>query len=328
MKYINKKLIKGQEYYYFEYYFKLKEEKQKFTRYLGTTLPNNLPQVLQHYFVEIAELVSGNLNQNYFFPGTLKHIELARFHYHLLNHKLFEKDLKLFKTLFYILFVLNSNRSEGSKVTQPDIEKIITRKINPKSIIDREIINSIQAINFAFSKNMKWNSKSIKKIHHLLFDNIYPGIAGEYKKVNNIVGNSPTTEWKHVPKEITQLLNWLKNNKRKMYPPQLALEFHWRFEEIHPFEDGNGRVGRILLNSLLVEFGYAPVIYFTDNHSSYCQALTKARSGNSRPLTKHYVLSIKKSEKAIKQYQERKIIQGGSAQVGKWEIQKGKIRLS
>ena len=194
-------------------------------------------------------------------------------------------------------------------------------------MIEKEIINSIIAINFAFSDEMKWNAKSIKKIHHYLFHNIYFDFAGQYKKVNNIVGNSPTTDWQKVPTEMKSLLTWFKKNKRKMYPPQLALEFHWRFETIHPFEDGNGRVGRILLNSFLVQQGYAPVIYFTENHTAYCNALNKARQGSKRQLAQHFVNSVKKSEQALEHYKKKKIIQGGSAQVGKWEIQKGKIRL-
>ena len=141
-----------------------------------------------------------------------------------------------------------------------------------------------------------------------------------------MVNNSITTDWQKVSQEIDELLIWLKKNK-KMYPPQLALEFHWRFEAIHPFLDGNGRVGRILLNALLVRQGYAPVIYFTENHQAYCNAINKAQQGRKIQLAEHFVLSVKKSEQAIEDYKNDRIIKGGSSQVGKWEIQKGKIRL-
>ncbi|MBU0460445.1 MAG: Fic family protein [Nanoarchaeota archaeon] len=322
MKYIKKKIIKGQEYYYFVYYLGLKNQ-STYSKYLGVNLPDNLKERMQQYFQEIASLVVPTIKTDYF--HNVKVIEEARFQYILQNHELFINEKQLFKTLFYILFVLNSNRSEGSKVTQTDIEKVISRKIKPKTMIEKEIVNSIKAINFAFSDEMKWNAKSIKKIHHYLLHNL-DDFAGQYKKVNNIVNNSTTTVWQKVPQEIKKLLIWFKKNK-KMYPPQLALEFHWRFEAIHPFLDGNGRVGRILLNSFLVQQGYAPVIYFTDNHQAYCNSINKAQQGRSRQLAEHFVLSVKKSEKAIEQYKKSEIIQGGSTQVGKWEIQKGKIRL-
>lgn len=326
MKYFKKKIIKGKEYYYFEYYLGL-DEKKTFTRYIGAEIPPHVKEPMKQYFQEIAALVSRNISNSYFRRENIETIEKARFKYILLNHELFEPEKKLLKTLFYILFVLNSNRSEGSDVTREDIEKIMAKKIKPKTTLDKEIINSIEAINFAFSDKMRWNPKTIRKLHSLLFWNIYPDFAGQYKKVNNIVGNSPTTTWKEVPPEMRNLLQWFHRHKKKMYPPQLALEFHWRFESIHPFQDGNGRVGRILLNAFLIEQGYAPVIYFTDNHRAYCRSLSAARESYSPPLAKHYSESITKSEKAIGQYQKEGIIAGGSSQIGKWEIQKGKIRV-
>ncbi|HLC74833.1 MAG TPA: Fic family protein [Candidatus Nanoarchaeia archaeon] len=326
MKYIKKKIIRGQEYYYFEYYLGLKEQKT-YTKYLGKELPSNLREQMQHFFEAIASLTAHNLNgSSYFLNEYAEAIEKAKFKYIMLNHELFEKEKHLFKTLFYILFVLNSNRSEGSEVTREDIEKIMTSKIKPKTTIDKEIVNSVAAINFAFSGEMKWNIKSIKHIHHTLFWDLHPVIAGKFKKVNNIVGNS-TTSWKEVPQEMKKLLKWFHNNKKTMYPAQLALEFHWRFEAIHPFQDGNGRVGRILLNSFLVQQGYAPVIYFTENHTAYCHAISKAVSGRTQQLAQHYTLSIRKTEKAIEQYGKTGIIQGGSPKIGKWEIQNGKIRI-
>jgi len=322
MKYIKKKIIKGRDYYYFEYYLGLKN-KPTYTKYLGVELPHNLKELMKQYFEEIALVVVPTITTSYF--HNFKPIESARFSHILLNHELFAKEMNKFKTLFYILFVLNSNRSEGSKVTQADIEQVISRKIQPKTMIEKEIVNSIQAINFAFSDEMKWNAKSIKKIHYCLFHDL-TDFAGQYKKVNNVVNNSITTDWQKVSQEIDELLIWLKKNK-KMYPPQLALEFHWRFEAIHPFLDGNGRVGRILLNALLVRQGYAPVIYFTENHQAYCNAINKAQQGRKIQLAEHFVLSVKKSEQAIEDYKNDRIIKGGSSQVGKWEIQKGKIRL-
>jgi Fic family protein len=324
MKYIKKKNIKGQDYYYFEYFL----GHGTYTKYLGKVIPEDIKERMEDYFVEIALLSAKRNKVKYFFKEDVLKIEEARFHYILINHELFEKEKKLFKTLFYILFVLNSNRSEGSEVTREDIENVILKKIKPKTTIDKEVLNSIKAINFALSDGMNWNAKSIKKIHHLLFWDLYPDIAGRYKNVNNIVGNTSTTHWKEVSKEMKKLLVWFHKNKKTMYSAQLSLEFHWRFEAIHPFQDGNGRVGRILLNAFLVQEGYAPVIYFTENHQSYCNALNKARAGQSRSLAKHYIESIKKTNNAIAKYKKEGIIIGGSPKIGKWEIQRGKIRIS
>ena len=330
MKFIKKKLINEREYYYFEIPLRINENKYTYTKYIGQYLPSNLKDIIRTHFENISKFVSDKITNNskkHFPPNSIEKIEHARFKYHMINHELFRKDLDLFRTLFYILFVLNSNRAEGSKVTRHNIEEVIKRKVKPRTIIEKEIINSINAINFAFSKNMKWNQKSIKAIHSKLFWNIHPEIAGKYKIVDVIVSNSPTSNWKDVSKEMESLLNWFNENKNKIYSPLLALEFHWRFEAIHPFEDGNGRVGRILLNAFLIEKGYSPAIYFTENHVSYCNAINKARSGNKFPLAKHFVESTIKTEKAIEKYKNEEVIKGGSSKVGKWELQKGSIRM-
>ncbi len=327
MKYIKQKVIKSKPYYYFEFPLTLAGKKKTFTRYLGKELPDDLKERMKCYGEDIASIVVTHVSSSFFPPGTILFIEKAKFRYHILQHELFHKEQSLFRTLFYILFVLNSNRAEGSKVTRPEIEEVVTKKVVPKTIIEKEIVNSINAINFAFA-HLKWNEKNLKKIHYHLFHNIHPEIAGKYKKVNNVVANSPTVPWPEVPQEMKKLLQWFNEHKKKMYPPRLALEFYWRFEAIHPFEDGNGRTGRILLNAILLERGYAPVIFFSENHQAHCHAIMQAREGYTITLAKHYVESVHKTEKALEKYRSEGIITGGSLRVSKWEIQKGTIRIS
>ncbi len=343
MKYIRKKKVKGKKYYYLQYVLRsvINNEKKHLSHYLGKELPpkKDLKQEMLSFFKEkISPFVIQNINKdikNYFPPHGINHIIKSRFYYTCLLHKLFKKEFKTFRKLFYLLFVLNSNRAEGSHVAEPDIKNILTKKrVKPKTRIDKEIINSIQAINFAFSPNMKWNQKTIKKIHKILFHDLKPIEAGQYKKQNIIAGNNmtgkiaTTTSPDKVSKEMKQLLQTLKTNKKEnVYPPILALEFHWRFEAIHPFQDGNGRVGRILLNALLNEKGFMPVIFFNQNHQAYCSAIAKAREGSTKKLAKHFVTQVKKTRKNIKEYKEKKKIKGGSPQVGNWEITKSNIKI-
>lgn len=338
MKFIRKKIIKGREYYYFDYHVNLEgNNKVHVTKYLGTTLPENIKELLERYFSEVAQkaIESASLAAIRFFPQHgINSIEQYRAKYACMQHELYQADKKLFGTLFTILFILNSNRAEGSNVTRPEIENIMKRRIQPKTRIAKEIVGSVDAINFAFSKKMRWNSAGIKKVHKLLFQYLEPENAGKYKKVNNIVGNnvrgllSKTTEWQEVPNAMEKLGQWFKDMKKKrIYPALLALEFHWRFEAIHPFEDGNGRVGRILLNAMLLESGFMPVIYFSQNHRAYCDAIAKARDGKKMPLGKHFVESVKKTYTAVEEYKKEGIIRGGSPSVKQWEITKAGIRI-
>lgn len=329
MKFIQKKTIKNQQYYYFEFPLKTKKRRLVFSRYLGRQLPENLKLLIPQYFNEIALLAEKNLDhttKKYFKPKAPLPIEQNRFWVQSLHHELFENDLNLFRSLFTTLFILNSNRVEGSKITRDNIEKIIQRKQKPKTSLDLEIINSLAALKFAFSNEMKWNLTSLKKIHALLFHKIAPEIAGRFKKINNTINNQPTTPWKKVRPELSKLLKWFQSHKKRLYPPILALEFHSRFERIHPFEDGNGRTGRILFNAFLLQKGFMPTIFFSENHTTYSNSLLQAQQGRKRKLAHYFIEQTKKTKKAVEQYKKEGILKGGSPQVGQWEINRGKIR--
>lgn len=338
MKYVRKKLIKGIPYYYLEYALKHDAGKITHSKYMGKALPEDLKGEMINFFSEVGEKSYKNLSQeikDYFPPGGAKKIEHHRYRYTCLNHELFETELDLFRNLFNVLFMLNSNRAEGSAVTRPDIERVLKRRIKPRTPIDREIVNSIDAINFAFSKDFKWNIKSVKKVHMKLFHDILPDIAGDFKKEDNVAGGgfrgvvTTTTPWREVPVEMKKLISWFdrERKRKKAYPPVLALRFHYKFEAIHPFLDGNGRVGRILLNAFLIEKGFMPVIFFSQNHRAYCNAISKARQGREMNLAKHFASHTVKTWGAIEEYKKEGTIRGGSPQLGRWEIQRGNIRV-
>lgn len=329
MKFVRKKIIKDHEYYYFEHAWKIRNKRFAMNQYLGSELPADLGEKMQSFFKEIAERATKNIDgdaKKYFLPKSIFPIEEARFWYQSLHNELFENDLRLFRSLFAILFILNSNRAEGSKVTRKNIEKLMKRRQKPKTPLDFEILNSLTALRFVFSKKMKWNIKSLKILHTLLFDHLAPEMAGKFKKENVIINNESTTDWKLSKKELQNLLQWFLKNKKKYYPPLLALEFHHRFERIHPFLDGNGRIGRLLFNAFLLQSGYMPVIFFSENHRSYCAAISRARLGRKKKLAHYFIDQMAKTKRAVLRYKQEGIIQGGSPQVGRWEIEHGKIR--
>lgn len=331
MKYIRKKIIKGREYYYFEFAFKVHSKRVAFTRYLGKELPPNeeLKSKIKGYFEGIGQIVAEQIITKDFPPNGVNTIEKYRAWYHYLSHELCEMEFRQFRDLFIVLFVLNSNRAEGSRVTREDIEAVMERRKKPKTMIDKEILNSLDAINFAFADKMKWNMASVKKIHRLLLSGI-DDTAGKYKVHDNVIGSgiaSITTPKGKVKGEMKKLMEWFNRKKKTDYPPALALEFHWRFEQIHPFQDGNGRVGRILLNAWLLDSFFMPVIFFSENHISYSSAIAKSIETRKNKLGKYFVEQAKKTYKRVEDYKREGIIKGGSPRIGRWEIQKGRIRV-
>ena len=151
----------------------------------------------------------------------------------------------------------NSNHIEGSKLTHDQTRYIYeTNSIgigeNAVNVNDvMETVNHFRCIDLIIDKaNFEISEKFIKKLHFILktgtkSSNNERFSVGDYKKYPNIVGNMETTKPEDVPDEMQKLLNGYNKDKTKNLTD--ILDFHYNFESIHPFQDGNGRVGRLIM---------------------------------------------------------------------------------
>lgn len=110
-------------------------------------------------------------------------------------------------------------------------------------------------------------------------------VIGQYKTSPNSVmlRNGEIHEYaspEETPALMNDLLNWYNENTEILHPVQLAAEFHYRFVFIHPFDDGNGRVARLIMNYILLKNNYPPVVIKSDDKESYLTALQKADTGD------------------------------------------------
>lgn len=197
-------------------------------------------------------------------------------------------------------FIFNSNNIEGSKIPPERVREIIdtgnTTHKNRNEV--KEVQNSILTSEY-MRKSFKFNLISIKKLYHILTKNLVrdgniPYPRG-FKKEQNIVGNSQTTPPEKVVSELTSLLLWYRSKRYIIHPLILAFEFHRRFEAIHPFLDGNGRTGRLIMNKILMSNGYAPIIVYKDKKTSYFNALEKAGQGQTK---KYYQFMFEQMNKS------------------------------
>ena len=184
-------------------------------------------------------------------------------------------------------FIFNSNNIEGSRIPAEEVKKIIeagdTRYQNANEV--KEVFNSIEAIDFLRS-GFKFNIPSIKRLYYiltkdLLMQNGVPYPRG-FKTERNVVNNMETVPPDMVVPKISELLEYYKENKKKEHPLKLALYFHLKYEEIHPFQDGNGRTGRMIMNKILMSNGYFPLIVYSDNSTAYYNAIAKGLSRRNK----------------------------------------------
>jgi Fic family protein len=77
-----------------------------------------------------------------------------------------------------------------------------------------------------------------------------------------------------------QLMDWYHQSKEKFHPVELAARFHHKFVAIHPFQDGNGRVSRLIMNFILMKAGYPTAIIRQEERIDYYEALEEADRGN------------------------------------------------
>ncbi|MDD4604136.1 MAG: Fic family protein [Bacteroidales bacterium] len=115
---------------------------------------------------------------------------------------------------------------------------------------------------------------------------------GQYKTSPNSVRlrNGEIHEYaspEETPALMNDLLNWYNDNKEILHPVQLAAEFHYKIVCIHPFDDGNGRVARLIMNYILLKNNYPPVIIKSDEKESYLTHLQKADTGDITSLIEY-----------------------------------------
>lgn len=184
-----------------------------------------------------------------------------------------EKESKMPGGIYHkiqIELTYNSNHIEGSRLTHDQTRYIYETNtigvkdsvINVDDIVEtanhfRCIDYIIDMVNYPISESM------IKQLHSLLKAGTSDSrkawfVVGDYKKLENEVGGIKTTKPKDVEKEMRNLLKKYNSKKSKSF--EEIIKFHYMFERIHPFQDGNGRVGRLIMFKECLKNNIVPFI--------------------------------------------------------------------
>jgi Fic family protein len=196
-----------------------------------------------------------------------------------------------------------STRIEGAKLSDKDVEKLM-RGIDIQQFSDRdkqEVQGYYELLNNVFDSwdRLRFTEGLIKHFHQELLKYVEKDIRhrGEYKKQENQVhmideaGQSigilfDTTPAYLTPKEMQELVEWTQAaiNRSRFHPLLIIANFLVQFLQIHPFQDGNGRLSRVLTNLLMLQAGYAYMPYASqekvieDNKPEYYLALRQSQN--------------------------------------------------
>ena len=314
MVYIYKKIIGGKPYYY------LRASERKGSRvivkdiaYLGNTIEDVKRAIASskhkekikktyktiHNFLEsnhyLEKIRSLKLKKDPLLGDKLEEIEACKLHFNSVFNSLDSQTKKEIINNFIIEFAFNTTSIEGNTIKLKEARDLLQEGLTPKNKTLREIYdiqNTEKVFLEIFNLKDKLSHELIIKIHSSLMDNIDSRKGYRNSDVHVVKANFKATPAPYVKTDIELLLKWYNEMKNKVHPITLASVFHHKFEKIHPFMDGNGRTGRILLIHILQLNNYPPVIIRKKFRAEYLESLRKADKSNLTEFNKERYNSI------------------------------------
>ncbi|MBU2025427.1 MAG: Fic family protein [Patescibacteria group bacterium] len=195
--------------------------------------------------------------------------------------------------------VYNSNAIENSTLTLKETEKILLEMEVSKDLNIREVFeakNLARVIGFIKEKpkTQTINEETILLLHKILLTGIDDNIAGRFRKKREYVrvGSYIALAPEKIDKQIDAILSEYENNFEAYFLDKIA-KFHLDFENIHPFCDGNGRIGRVLICHQLFQLGFPPIIIRDKEKDKYYQAFADYREKkNTKTMEKIIALAL------------------------------------
>jgi Fic family protein len=260
------RIVKRDKYYYLQHSYRENGKVKTSEKYLGEEIPKNLEQLK-------LELEQPEKEALY------KKLEKIKEEFQQ-EWKRTPKSAKLReKQEIAIAFTYNTNAIEGSTITLEETREIIADQVAPnKPLRDvRETEAHARVFLEMLDTPDKVSKELLVKWHQDIFGETKADIAGRFRDFGVRVGMYRAPDWQDVEKLMKELLLFLR--KKDLHPVELVAKAHYQFEMIHPFGDGNGRIGRLIMNHILWHHGYPMLIIEYAKRHSYYRALQKDEDG-------------------------------------------------
>ena len=203
-----------------------------------------------------------------------------------------QKEMGLKGNLYHntqVIFAYNTNHIEGSKLTEDqtryifETNTILFENQTVASVDDiLETANHFKLVDYMLElADERLTEEIIKEFHKILKEGTSDSRkewfnVGEYKKLANEAGGMKTSSPKQTPKDMQKLMEWY--NSLEEITIKEIIEFHYRFERVHPFQDGNGRVGRIIAFKECLKNDIVPFIILDKDKLFYYKGLKEYKN--------------------------------------------------
>ncbi len=300
MAYIYKKTVGDKSYYYLRISKRIKDKLAvKDIAYLGSNIEdvkNSLNKLHSHQkeirkgYNAINKAIETNYylekvkqkklkEDKYLSKNLLEQIEAIKLHY--ISRFIKQDELTKRETYkhFLIEFAFNSTSIEGNTITLNEAHRLLEENILPKDKTLREVYdlqNTESVFFWLLELKPVIKEEIVTRIHDMLLEEIDVRKGYRTHDIRVFKSRFDSTPFKYINADMRILFKWLDDNKKKLHPFVLAVMLHHKLEKIHPFSDGNGRTGRMLMNYLLIKNHYPPLVVSNKRRKEYLDAMSQA----------------------------------------------------
>jgi fido (protein-threonine AMPylation protein) len=285
---------KGKPQYFLVKDIKVRGNKRKIRKYLGviplSTADKNAFRKKYAYEMEMraaikkAELSAAFYNSQCLSKSQVIDIETIRSIYNTFTELLTTSEIEVYERNFDVKYIQGTTSIEGNTLTLQQTQDLLIDGLMPKNKSLREI-NEVQNFKKVKTYRDKYRGKVsidfIRTLHSLIMSNIDIQSAGTFRRTDEVWIQG--CDLRLSPKELIEndlkkaIDTYYEGLEKGMHPFEVAVLFHHEFELIHPFTDGNGRVGREIFNYMLKKGGYPKLLFLGSDRDKYIESL---RLGN------------------------------------------------
>lgn len=306
----------GKPKYYLVKDVRLPKRKTKVRKYVGRKPPKKeeINRLRQKFAFDIelkaaqkkAETYSRYYRSNFLSVDEINQLEEIKYLYSTLLDLMTTSEIDAYERQFELHYIQGTTSIEGNTLTIKEANDLLLYDVMPKSKNLREI-NEVQNFRNVLKYRNNYRGKItldfIKNLHSLIMANIDYESAGIFRRCDliGITGCDllPAASIL-IEKELQNIIDeYNAGLKNLRHPLELAILFHYQFETIHPFNDGNGRVGREILNYMLITNKFPKLLFLGKNRTMYLNALKMGDNDQYREMIRIFANLILEQRKTV-----------------------------